>query len=83
MSSYASIWCDVSDFLAENYGIALDAVAPETTLEDLGVDSLGMFSVVTLLENKHAVRLDSATLTKLRTVGDLVAVVRAHSSDVK
>ena len=81
MNSYASIWCDVSDFLAQNYDIALDAVAPETTLEELGVDSLGMFSVVTLLENKHAIRLDNATLAKLRTVGDLLALVRAHSSD--
>ncbi len=83
MSSYHSVRRDVAEFLTSNYDIALDEIAPETALEDLGIDSLGMFSVVTLLENKHGFKFDSATMIKLRTVADLLEVVRAQSSDAE
>jgi acyl carrier protein len=80
MNSYETIRRDVAEFLATNYDIALDSLAPEATLEDLGFDSLGMFSVMTLLENKHGLRFEGAMLAGLRTVGDLLALLRAQSS---
>ncbi|HSU39783.1 MAG TPA: acyl carrier protein [Polyangiaceae bacterium] len=80
MKSYQAIRQDVAEFLATNYDIALDSLAPEATLEDLGFDSLGMFSVMTLLENKHGLRFEGAMLAGLRTVGDLLALLRAQSS---
>jgi len=78
MKSYDSIRRDVAAFLAANYDIELDALAPEAKLEDLGFDSLGMFSVVTLLENKHALKFDSSMMMKVTTVGDLLDIVRAQ-----
>lgn len=80
MKSYESIRRDMADFLAKNYDLALDSLAPEATLEDLGLDSLGMFSMVTLLENKHGLKFDSSLLIKLETVGDLLDVVRAQAA---
>jgi acyl carrier protein len=80
MSRYDSIHHDVAEFLATNYDIALDAISPEATLEDLGFDSLGMFSVVTLLENKHGLRFDGSLMTRIRTIGDLLEILRNQSA---
>lgn len=80
MKSYDSIRRDIVAFLATNYDIALDSVDPQAKLEDLGFDSLGMFSVVTLLENKHGLRFDSSLMTKVSTVGDLLDILRAQGS---
>ena len=80
MKSYDSIRGDVAAFLATNYDIVLDTVAPEAKLEDLGFDSLGMFSVVTLLENRHGLKFDISKMTTVTTVGDLLAILRAHCS---
>ncbi len=80
MKSYDSIRRDVAAFLAANYDIELDSLAPDARLEDLGFDSLGMFSVVTLLENKHALKFDTSMMMKLTTVGDLLDIVRAQCS---
>ena len=78
MKSYESIRRDVAAFLAANYDIELDSLGPEAQLEDLGVDSLGMFTVVTLLENKHSLKFDSSMMMKVTTVGDLLDIVRAQ-----
>jgi len=80
MKSYDSIRRDVAAFLAANYAIELDSLGPETKLEDLGFDSLGMFSVVTLLENKHALKFESSMMLRVRTVGDLLDILRAQCS---
>lgn len=80
MKSYDTIRRDVAEFLAENYDIALDSIAPEASLEDLGFDSLGMFSVMTLLENKHGLKFEGTMLAGIRTLGDLLDLVRAQSS---
>ena len=80
MSTFDAIHRDVAEFLAKNYDLALDTLAPEAKLEDLGFDSLGMFSVVTLLENRHGLKFDSTLMTRVKTVGDLLDIVRAQSS---
>ena len=77
MSSFTSIRNAIAEYLTENHGISLDAIAPEATLEDVGVDSLGVLGIVTLLENKHGVSLDTAELMQLRTFGDLMGLVQA------
>jgi acyl carrier protein len=82
MNSYDAILRDVAEFLAANYDLTLHSLAPEATLEDLGFDSLGMFSVMTLLENKHGLRFEGTMLAGLRTVGDLLALLRAQSSTI-
>ncbi len=80
MRSYDSIHRDVAAFLATNYDIALDSIDPDAKLEDLGFDSLGMFSVLTLLENRHGLRFESGKLTTVQTLRDLLAILRAQSS---
>jgi acyl carrier protein len=81
MSLYDSIRGDIAEFLAKNYALTLDAIAPESTLEDLGFDSLGLLGVATLLENKHRLKLESTSIMGVRTVGDLLALVKSKSAE--
>lgn len=45
---------------------------PELVLDDLGIDSLGMASMLTELEDRLDVMLPDDALEKLTTVGDIL-----------
>jgi len=82
MSAFASIRQDIQDYLAANYDIALDSVAPESTLEDLGFDSLGLLGIATLLENKYGIKFDTASMFRVATLADLMELVKAKSVEL-
>lgn len=54
-----------------------DSVAPSASLrEDLGVDSLGMVDLVTLLEEEFSIRFATSTdLSEIQTTMDVTALV--------
>lgn len=54
-----------------------DSVSPDASLrEDLGVDSLGMVDLVTLLEEEFSIRFATNTdLSEIQTVTDVSALV--------
>ena len=81
MSAYASIRQEIADYLAANFDVALDSVAPDSTLEDVGVDSLGVLGLATLLENKFGLKFENALMIQVRTVADLMDMVRAKSTE--
>ncbi len=82
MSAYASIQKDIAEYLAANYDIKLDAVAPEATLEELGFDSLGLLGIATLLENKYGLKFDTASMFRVETVTDLIELVKSKSAEI-
>ena len=82
MSVYLSIRADIAAFLAKNYDIKLDSIAPESTLEDLGFDSLGLLGVATLLDNKYGLKFDTESMVRVRTVTDLIELVKAKSTEL-
>lgn len=47
----------------------------ETTLRDLGIDSLDMFRLVVLCEEKFNIKMDDADIIGIHTVDDLIYVV--------
>ncbi len=49
-----------------------DAIAPETTLEDLGADSLDMVEVIMALEDEFDIQIKDEDLESLKCVSDLV-----------
>lgn len=80
MSAYASIRKDIADYLAKNYDIALDAISPDSTLEDIGVDSLGVLGLATLLENRHGLTFETTLMMQVRTFADFMELVRTKSA---
>ena len=82
MSQFAPIHQAIADYLAKNYDVALDAIAPESTFEDIGVDSLGVLGLVTLLENKFGLKFESSMLLEVRTFASLMEVVKTRSAQL-
>ena len=63
--------------LAQAKGLTPEAVAPEKTLDELGLDSLDRVSLSFDLEEKYDVEIPESRLTAIRTVGDLIGEVEA------
>jgi acyl carrier protein len=82
MSVYAAVRADIQQFLAENYEIELDALAPDATLEDSGFDSLGLLGIATLLENKYGLKFETHSMFRVQTFKDLIAVVQTKCTEL-
>ena len=64
--------------LERELDLPADALQPQATLEDLGIDSLRMIEIVFTIEDefKVAVKAEPAELReRLKTVGDLAAYI--------
>jgi acyl carrier protein len=82
MSSFDAIRQEIADYLATNHGIALDSIAPEATFEGVGVDSLGMLGIATLLENKYGITFEMSEMMQLHDFSELMALVREKSAKI-
>ena len=49
-----------------------DMITPETTLEDLGADSLDLVEVIMAIEDEFDVQIKDEDLESLKSVGDLI-----------
>ena len=62
------------DILVKDYGVKSDAIAPETQLENLGVDSLGLADLLFTIEDEFKVTVsrDPVKLVSVAEVGDYI-----------
>lgn len=82
MSVDVSIRDDIAEFLRAHYDVDLDVVSPDSTLDDLGLDSLGVLSVADLIENKYGISLDDERIASVRTFADLMGLIRLKAAEV-
>ncbi len=52
-----------------------DMITMETTLEDLGADSLDMVEVIMAIEDEFDVQIKDEDLENLKSVGDLIEYI--------
>lgn len=52
-----------------------DLITTETTLEDLGADSLDMVEVIMAIEDEFDVQIKDEDLESLKSVGDLIEYI--------
>ncbi|MCE2559892.1 MAG: acyl carrier protein [Acidobacteria bacterium] len=57
-----------------------DAVAPETTIESLGFDSLTILDVLYDVEEEFGIALEPKQVVKTRTVGEIVGLLQQHGA---
>ncbi len=57
-----------------------DAVAPETTIESLGFDSLTILDVLYDVEEEFGIALEPKQVVKIRTVGEIVGLLQQHGA---
>ena len=58
-------------------------IQSETRIDETSIDSLAAFEIIFEIEETQAIEIDEITLSKMKTVGDLVDVVTALISDDK
>ncbi len=70
MSFENDIERDIVEYLGAHYGVEPDEITDESTLEDLGVDSLGVLGIADIVETKYGVSLDDERIAGVRTLSD-------------
>jgi acyl carrier protein len=70
----------IVDVLVE-LGAGRDAIWPETTLRELGLDSAAIARLVQVVDEVWGVRLEADDVEHLETVGDVFELIFAHVLD--
>jgi acyl carrier protein len=65
----------IAEIIAEHLGLAADSISRDSSLEDLGIDSLDTVEMVMQLEGELGVELELEG--KIGTVGELVDFVES------
>jgi acyl carrier protein len=61
---------DIVEYLGAHYSIEPDEITEESTLEDLGVDSLGVLAIADIVETKYGISLNDERIAGVRTLSD-------------
>jgi len=63
--------------IAKQKSISADSITPESTFDELQVDSLDKINLTFEVEDLFAIQIPDDSLNSLRTVGDVVAGVNS------
>ncbi len=67
----------IKDIMAKSFLVEREKLLDETSLESLGVDSLGVFEMVINIEDEFNFELRDKEMLKFKTVGDAVQALKA------
>ena len=73
---------DIVEYLGAHYGVEPDQITDESTLKDLGVDSLGVFGIADIVETKYGVSLDDERIAGVRTLSDFKELIASKRAEV-
>ena len=80
MASTEEIRTDLAEIVNDIAGVAVEDVQLDKSfVDDLGVDSLSMVEIIYACEDKFEVSIPDEESKNLKTVGDAVAYIEAHS----
>jgi acyl carrier protein len=66
--------------VADKLGVERSEVTPEAVfIDDLGADSLDLVELIMAMEEEFGFEIADEEAEKLRTVGDVINFVKAHS----
>jgi acyl carrier protein len=66
---------DIVEYLRAHYSIEPDEITDESTLDDLGLDSLGVLAIADIVEKKYGISLDDERIAGVRTLSDFKDLV--------
>jgi acyl carrier protein len=61
---------DIVEYLYAHFGVEADEITDESTLADLGLDSLGVLAIADILETKYGISLDDERIAGVCTYSD-------------
>jgi acyl carrier protein len=65
----------VTKILAEHLGVKQDQIAPATTLDDLGCDSLDTVEIAMAFEEEFGISISDEQAADIKTVKDMIELV--------
>ena len=71
----------VCDVIRETAGLDDVEMKPESTLEEIGLDSLGTVEILVAVEDEFGIEVPDDAIESLRTVGDVVNFVDSHAQN--
>ncbi|MEU3599211.1 acyl carrier protein [Streptomyces sp. NPDC006798] len=73
----------VVEVVVARFGLDAEAVVPEATFDDLGLDSLSQLELATALKKRLGVVISDEELSELATVSDITALVEQRGASVR
>ena len=67
----------VAHIIAEKLKIDASQVKPESTLADLGADSLDLVEIIMKIEEQFGIEIDDEKAEQMKNVGEVVAYVNS------
>ena len=68
----------IKEFLHERFDIAVDTIGEDTSIGDLGLDSMMMLEVMLELEDRLGIKLKDLTMPAKPTLRDVIALVERN-----
>jgi acyl carrier protein len=69
----------IKKILVEQLDVDEEAIKPETTIEELGADSLDLVEMIMNLEEEFGIQIEDDDMDDLKTVGDIIEYIRSKS----
>lgn len=70
----------VKKIISNQLNIPEDRIAPETNLEDLGVDSLDTLEMLMAFEDEYGISISNEDAQQLKTVQDILNCIEAKKN---
>lgn len=77
-----AVYDKVVALLVENFGVSEDEVTPDTTFEELDLDSLDLVEFSTAAEEELGVRVTDEEAAELSTIGDAARLLESKGAQV-
>ena len=71
--NHADLLDTVRNTISREIGTVADGIGLDTTLDMLNIDSLDVLRIAESFEKTFEIRISTAELTQIRTIGDIVA----------
>ncbi len=62
----------LKEIIVDQLGVDADSITADTSLEDLGADSLDLVELVMTLEDEFNIQIEDDAMDSLKTVGDVL-----------
>lgn len=79
MPDTESVFAKLRAMLADQLGVENSEVKMDSTLEDLGADSLDIVEMVMAIEQEWDMEIPDEAAEQIKTVGDAVNYIVAHA----